>query len=352
MHETLNEKPSSAVPASGSARDDTPAIMDRIRAFSADLEARYGTPEDIARRLVMRQHEHRDVSRDIREVERLLRYLLVIKADAIIDTLPPVKPRKPRESGSDSSPNTTLASAQSAGSCLHHEVGEVDRGAQRRETEGVSDGAEGAIWSGGPNRGANASEEVSREAAAEAEPRNMDTPIPPASAWVVSFALTRPKAEPRTGDNRYISRRQRYNQEWRERIARQEAAGMRKPYKPPFEPRRYAATMQLAMRYEASRRVIDNIEPYVVRTARRLQRLRERLATANYPEYLQVGPARRRRKRRGPPRKPRAPRENDPWPDPSRYRPRSDELKREGTALTARLVRRTRAVLRRRLDTG
>ncbi len=306
MNDTLTEKPSSAFA-------DLDLFWSRISAFAAEIETHFGSPEDLAQRLVLRRAVHGVSTGSLHHLERLLRLFLIAKADTIIDTLPPPKTQAPREQ--------TGAHALSAASPAQAGVQPACA-----STLPLADAAE-----------------------PEPEPqRRAFNPEAPASEWPVSFTVIRRKPEPRAGGARYISPEQRHNAEWRARRARLEAAGVRKPYSPPYEPKRFVSTRSLAMRYEAARRVLANIEPYVTRTARRLMRLRAHAVTTNYPEYTKV--KRGRLPDDPPPRRWRrwdAP-EQEPPPPPII----SPLLRHEASRTLTTLEYLVRDIVLRRIDSG
>ncbi len=74
--------------------------------------------------------------------------------------------------------------------------------------------------------------------------------------------------------------------EQKARKARLEAGGMRRPFVPRYRPLQFTGTRNVAMRFEAARRVMAGIDVFARRVARRLARIREANRTSNARRYI------------------------------------------------------------------
>ncbi len=256
---------------------DTPltdaALWAETKAIFQDVLKLCGSPQELAGRVAMLHAEHAKKADIIRESERLVRRIILVMAAKKAQELPPVKPR-----------TLSTASPAKAGDTCPDGIAQNSEMACRAIAQRRREGAGGQRPPGiSPNTDL-----------APADPANTDLePFPglpcyvlantPAEQWRVHFSVLRQKPGAQPGR---ISARTRHNRLWREKKARLEAAGMRKPYTPPFQPRRYMMTGRLAKRLEAVNRTINNPDPVILRTARRMQRLRAYNRRANFPIYF------------------------------------------------------------------
>jgi hypothetical protein len=258
-----------ALSASGAA-PNTPDFWAEARAILGQAIQKCGEPQDLAEFGVLARAEHHAQSEFIHFLETLVGRLITIAAVALAPLLKPVKAR------ADCLPQSKAGGGGSRALARETEGGEersrsdetqrVSRD-ERREPQGERLGKASGVPTTPTTR------------------RLADLSAPP-EEWRVSFSVLRQQRQPLHGANRPVSRRQQHNRDWRERCARLEAAGVRKPYKPPYQPRRFVSVFALAMRLEALRRVIADPAPYIHRLARRLNRIRAYNKIANRPRVL------------------------------------------------------------------
>jgi hypothetical protein len=255
-HDTNEDEGAATAPASPCVLTSEALTLDALWAEAREIFKEVlklcGSPQDLAQLVAVRTAEHAKLSDMVHESERLVRRIVILLAAQKAHDLPPVKPRE----------TPPLSPASPAHARAH-------------EREMVQ------------TRDAHLHPQQHGAAVREPRPRATFPGLPcailaetPAEEWRVSFRILRNSAPPQRDR---ISARTRHNRHWRARKARLEAAGVRKPYIPPYQPKRTMMTGRLAMRVEAMRRVISNPDPFIHRTARRMQRLRAANRTLNLP---------------------------------------------------------------------
>jgi hypothetical protein len=262
-------------------------LWEEARTILGEVLLSCGDPNTIAQLNDVPRARHTQMATNIRFSEEMTRRIVLLLAADRAKHLPPLEKRPGRPAPAETSALTRgpfrLADCVSDPPPPTKPGEDISHGCP----PSPSGGGGGSPPLGGETEGAASQRLADVPAPPPPAPKSILDSYAPSSTWRgVSFAVITPRNKPRK--NRNPTARERHARHRKERLQHYEEMGFRRMPVPRYAPKPEVLTAPLAKRAEAVRRVAENPEPVVERTARWLQRLREKNRVANLKRRLSV----------------------------------------------------------------
>jgi hypothetical protein len=257
-------------------------LWEEARTILGEVLLSCGDPNTIAQLNDVPRARHTQMATNIRFSEEMTRRIVLLLAADRAKHLPPLEKRPERRAPTD--PSALKRGPHRLADCVSDPPPPAMPGEDIPHgcPPSPSGGGGGSPPLGGETEGAGREADGSHSA-----PKPILDSYAPSSTWRgVSFAVITPRNKPRK--NRNPTARERHARRRKERLQHYEEMGFRRMPVPRYAPKPEVLTAPLAKRAEAVRRVAENPEPVVERTARWLQRLREKNRLANLKRRLSV----------------------------------------------------------------